>query len=114
MSDIYWGSFVVIGSYLVGAIPMGYLLGRIVKGVDIRDYGSGMIGATNVLRTQGRTAGVVTLLLDVAKAVFAVWLADRFTYGDPYWTSATALAVMAGHAFPIYLKFQGGKAVASF
>jgi len=107
-------ALIVLLAYFIGGIPFGYLIVKMRTGRDVRDMGSGNIGATNVLRTQGRTAGVVTLLLDVAKAVFAVWLADRFTYGDPYWTSATALAVMAGHAFPIYLKFQGGKAVASF
>ena len=105
---------VLIVAYLIGGVPFGYLIVKLRTGRDVRDFGSGNIGATNVLRTTGRAAGIVTLLLDIAKAVLAVWIADRFTYGDPLWTSAAALAVMAGHAFPIYLKFQGGKAVASF
>ena len=101
-------------AYLVGGIPFGYLLVRWKTGEDVREKGSGNIGATNVLRTTGRSIGVATLLLDIAKAVFAVWLADKLSGGSPMWMSLAALAVMAGHAFPVFLKFQGGKAVASF
>src|SRR3954462_14967044 len=101
-------------AYLLGAIPFGYLLVKWKTGGDIRAAGSGNIGATNVLRTSGRLAGVVTLLLDIAKGYLAVWLAGRWTGMDPFWMSAAALAVMAGHAYPVFLKFKGGKAVASF
>jgi glycerol-3-phosphate acyltransferase PlsY len=80
----------------------------------VREKGSGNIGATNVLRTTGRAIAVATLVLDIAKGVLAVWLADRLSGGSLLWMSLAALAVMAGHAFPIFLKFQGGKAVASF
>jgi acyl phosphate:glycerol-3-phosphate acyltransferase len=101
-------------AYLLGAIPFGYLLVKWKTGVDVRAAGSGNIGATNVLRTTGRAAGIATLLLDIAKGYLAVWLAGRLTDGNVWWTSAAALAVMAGHAFPVFLGFQGGKAVASF
>jgi acyl phosphate:glycerol-3-phosphate acyltransferase len=101
-------------AYLLGAIPFGYLLVKWTTGADVRAAGSGNIGATNVLRTSGRAAGVVTLLLDIAKGYLAVWIAGRMTAGDPMWMSAAALAVMAGHAYPVFLRFQGGKAVASF
>jgi acyl phosphate:glycerol-3-phosphate acyltransferase len=101
-------------AYLVGGVPFGYLMVRWKTGRDVRALGSGNIGATNVLRTTGRAAGIVTLLLDIAKGYFAVWLAGRLTGGSPEWMSAAALAVMAGHAFPVFLKFRGGKAVASF
>jgi glycerol-3-phosphate acyltransferase PlsY len=101
-------------AYLVGGVPFGYLLVRWKTGRDVRALGSGNIGATNVLRTTGRAAGIVTLLLDIAKGYFAVWLAGRLTGGSAEWMSAAALAVMAGHAFPVFLKFRGGKAVASF
>jgi glycerol-3-phosphate acyltransferase PlsY len=101
-------------AYLLGAIPFGYLLVKWKTGGDVRSKGSGNIGATNVLRTTGRLAGVVTLLLDVAKGYFAVWLAGRVTAGDVLVMSAAALFVMAGHAYPVFLRFQGGKAVASF
>jgi acyl phosphate:glycerol-3-phosphate acyltransferase len=101
-------------AYFLGAVPFGYLLVKWRTGRDVRASGSGNIGATNVLRTTGRTLGVVTLLLDIAKGFAAVWVAARLTSGSPLWTAAAALAVMAGHAFPVFLGFRGGKAVASF
>jgi acyl phosphate:glycerol-3-phosphate acyltransferase len=104
----------LIIAYLLGAIPFGYLLVRLTTGRDVRASGSGNIGATNVLRTTGRAAGVATLLLDIAKGYAAVWIAGRLTGGEPIWMSLAALAVMGGHAFPVFLRFKGGKAVASF
>ncbi len=103
----------VVIAYLAGAIPFGYLLVKLTSGRDVRAAGSGNIGATNVLRTSGRAAGVVTLLLDIGKGYFAVWAAGRLTEGSELWMSLSALGVMAGHAFPVFLKFRGGKAVAS-
>jgi len=105
---------VLLIAYLLGAIPFGYLLVKWITGADVRGSGSGNIGATNVLRTTGRAAGIATLLLDIGKGYLAVWIAGRFTEHDPLWTSAAALAVMAGHAWPVFLRFKGGKAVASF
>ena len=104
----------LVAAYLIGGIPFGYLVVKWKTGADVRASGSGNIGATNVLRTTGRAAGVVTLLLDMAKGFVAVWLADKLTAGNIHWMSAAALAVMAGHSFPVFLKFQGGKAVATF
>ena len=101
-------------AYLLGGIPFGYFLVRWKTGSDVRALGSGNIGATNVLRTTSRGLGFATLLLDIAKGFVAVWIAARLTGGAPLWTSAAALAVMAGHAYPVCLKFKGGKAVASF
>jgi glycerol-3-phosphate acyltransferase PlsY len=108
------GLLAIVIAYLIGGIPFGYLLVRLTTGKDVRSAGSGNIGATNVLRTTGRAAGVATLILDIAKGYFAVFLAAKMTDDDPLWMSLAALAVMAGHAFPVFLKFQGGKAVASF
>jgi len=105
---------VLLIAYLLGAVPFGYLLVKWKTGQDVRASGSGNIGATNVLRTTGRAAGIVTLLLDIAKGFVAVWIAARATDSSPLWMSMAALAVMAGHAFPVFLKFRGGKAVASF
>lgn len=102
---------VLAAAYLIGGIPFGYIVVRLATGQDVRSSGSGNIGATNVLRTAGRGLGVLTLLLDVLKGVAAVWLAERFT-GSEAWMCAAALAVMIGHAYPVMLKFQGGKAVA--
>jgi glycerol-3-phosphate acyltransferase PlsY len=105
---------VLLAAYLLGAIPFGYVLVKWKTGADVRSAGSGNIGATNVLRTTGRAAGMATLLLDIAKGYLAVWMAGRLTAHDWLWMSAAALAVMAGHAYPVFLKFKGGKAVASF
>jgi glycerol-3-phosphate acyltransferase PlsY len=101
-------------AYLIGGIPFGYLLVRAKTGEDVRSKGSGNIGATNVLRTTGRAAAVATLLLDIAKGSVAVWLAGKLTNESVAAMSLAALAVMAGHAYPVFLKFRGGKAVASF
>jgi glycerol-3-phosphate acyltransferase PlsY len=101
-------------AYLLGDIPFGYLLVKLTTGRDVRASGSGNIGATNVLRTTGRAAGVATLLLDMGKGYLAVWLAGRLAGGSTEWMSAAALAVMLGHSYPIFLHFRGGKAVASF
>jgi len=100
-------------AYLLGAIPFGYLMVKLQTGEDVRSSGSGNIGATNVLRTAGRAAGIATLILDIGKGYLAVWLASRLTRGSDLWMSLAALSVMAGHAFPVFLKFKGGKAVAS-
>jgi glycerol-3-phosphate acyltransferase PlsY len=105
---------VLPAAYLLGAIPFGYLLVKWKTGGDVRSAGSGNIGATNVLRTSGKAAGIATLLLDIAKGYLAVWLAARWTGSDPLWMSLAALTVMAGHAYPVFLRFKGGKAVASF
>ena len=108
------GPLAVLLAYLIGSVPFGLLIVRLMTGKDVRQSGSGNIGATNVLRTTGRAAGILTLILDIAKAFFAVWLADRLSGGSIIWTSFAALAVLLGHAFPVWLKFQGGKAVATF
>lgn len=104
----------LIVAYFLGGIPFGYLLVRWRTGEDVRAKGSGNIGATNVLRSSGRGLGIATLVLDIAKGWLAVWLMARFGSDAPLWTSLAALAVILGHAFPAALKFQGGKAVASF
>jgi acyl phosphate:glycerol-3-phosphate acyltransferase len=101
-------------AYFLGAIPFGYLLVKWKTGTDVRAGGSGNIGATNVLRTTGRAAGVATLVLDIAKGYAAVWIAGRLTDNCSSCLALAAVAVMAGHAWPVFLKFKGGKAVASF
>ncbi|HEV2199378.1 MAG TPA: glycerol-3-phosphate 1-O-acyltransferase PlsY [Bryobacteraceae bacterium] len=108
------GFLAILIAYLLGAIPFGYLLVKFTKGADVRASGSGSTGATNVLRTTGPAEAVATLLLDGAKGFAAVWLAAKLTDDAPLWTGLAALAVMAGHAYPVFLQFKGGKAVASF
>src|ERR1700736_5515706 len=105
---------ILLADYLIGGIPFGYIFVRFLTGKDVRSMGSGNIGATNVLRTTGRLPGILTLLMDIVKGFVAVWLMARFGSKDPLWLSAAAIAVMAGHAFPVFLGFKGGKAVASF
>jgi glycerol-3-phosphate acyltransferase PlsY len=105
---------VLLVAYLLGSIPFGYLLVRWKTGGDVRASGSGNIGATNVLRTTGRLAGVATLLLDIGKGYLAVWIARQWTGESALWMSLAALAVMAGHSYSVFLGFRGGKAVASF
>src|SRR5438309_7988121 len=93
---------VLLAAYFLGAIPFGYLLVKLTTGRDVRVSGSGNIGATNVLRTTGRAAGIATLLLDIGKGYLAVWLAGRLTGGNVHWMSAAVVAVMIGHSYPIF------------
>ena len=98
-------------SYLFGSIPFGYLFTKILLKKDIRNVGSGNIGATNVLRTGNKSLGYLTLILDIAKAVVPVFYI-KFNYPDLVYISA--LCAFLGHLFPIWLKFKGGKGVATF
>ncbi len=101
------------GAYLLGSIPFGLLLAKLFGGGDVRKAGSGNIGATNVARVVGPLAGVLTLVFDTAKGMAAVWLAERFTGGSATWMMIAACAVLLGHCFPVWLKFKGGKGVAT-
>ena len=98
-------------SYLMGSIPFGYLLTKIFLKKDIRNIGSGNIGATNVLRTGNKLIGYSTLTLDVFKAVLPV-IFIKFNY--PEYIYVSSLSVFIGHVFPLWLKFKGGKGVATY
>lgn len=100
----------ILLAYLCGSIPTGVWLAR-RRGVDPRDIGSGNIGATNVARAAGNTAGVLTLIGDTVKGLLPVLLASKLGFGDGA-CAAVALAAFAGHIFPCFLRFQGGKGVA--
>lgn len=102
-----------IVGYFLGSIPFGYLIVKLTRGVDVRASGSGNVGATNVSRVAGMTAGVVTLALDAGKGYLAVWLAERWMHGSVRWMMATALAAVLGHMFSLWLRFRGGKGVAT-
>jgi glycerol-3-phosphate acyltransferase PlsY len=106
---------VVVMSYLLGSIPFGYLIVKIGEGDDIRRQGSGNIGAANVARSAGLTAGLLTLFLDAAKGYAAVLIANRLSHGEnsARWMMAAAIAAVVGHMFPVWLGFQGGKGVAT-
>lgn len=99
-------------SYLLGSVPFGMILARIMGLGNLRDIGSGNIGATNVLRTGNKSAAALTLLLDAAKGAVAVLLARWFA-GEAA-AQAAALAAFLGHCFPVWLGFRGGKGVATF
>lgn len=116
---------VVIVAYLIGSIPFGLIIGRLKGKVDISKYGSGKIGATNVMRTVGTKAGVVTIALDLAKALAAVMLAKVIVGSDVLTVGGIAinwqvaqvmagLAAIAGHNWSIFAKFKGGSGVAAF
>ena len=100
-------------AYLLGSIPFGLILAKIFAGADVRKAGSGNIGATNVARVVGLTAGILTLALDVAKGWLAVWLASRLLHGEAGAMVIAGIFALLGHCFPIWLKFRGGKGVAT-
>ena len=100
-------------AYLLGSIPFGYLMVRWQKGIDVRRTGSGGTGATNVSRNLGVAGFVATFVLDAGKGLLAVLLAKWLTGGDPRWIAAVSVAAILGHCFPVWLKFHGGKGVAT-
>ena len=104
-------ALVAAGGYLLGSIPFGVILTRAATGQDVRGIGSGNIGATNVLRTGSKGLAAATLLLDLAKGFAAVLIARQFW---PDAVGLAAVAAIAGHCFPVWLGFRGGKGVATF
>lgn len=105
---------IVVG-YLIGSIPFGLVLGKCL-GIDVRAAGSGNIGATNVNRLLGKKMGAITLLADAGKAVLPMLAAAKFLGDKPnvqFWVAATGGAAFLGHLYPLYLKFKGGKGVAT-
>ena len=121
-------SLVIVIAYLLGSIPFGYLIVKASEGDDVRETGSGGTGATNVSRRAGKAAGVLTLILDALKGAAAVGIAKAVlglpVFGEGtllgpalqnahWWVAAAAIAVILGHIFPIWLRFRGGKGVAT-
>ena len=106
------GFFSLILGYLLGSIPSGWLAGRWLKGIDLREIGSGSTGATNVLRHVGKGPALIVFLIDVGKGAAAVLIARALGLGD--WIQVLAgLTALAGHIWPVWLGFKGGKAVAT-
>lgn len=104
---------VLLGSYLLGAVPFGLLVGFAWKRVDIRSYGSGNIGASNVLRLLGWPAALLVLLLDCSKGFIPVWMALAATDANPALVVLSGLLAIVGHNFSVFLGFRGGKGVAT-
>jgi glycerol-3-phosphate acyltransferase PlsY len=123
MTKIIVSALLEIAAYLLGSIPTGYLAGRYLKGIDIREHGSGSTGATNVLRTLGKGAGSAVLLIDLLKGAIAVALVDLvyavFPTGmipagwQPWLIITTGILALLGHSKSIFLNFTGGKSVAT-
>lgn len=103
----------VLGAYLLGSIPTGYWLGKAWKGVDVRQHGSGNLGATNVFRVLGAGPGVVTLLFDIAKGFVPVAFCQKFFPGQLGLAVAVGLATIIGHTTSFWVQFKGGKGVAT-
>ena len=102
----------VLCAYLLGSLPTALLVVRLMTGEDVRRKGSGNIGGTNALRAAGWKAGVAVTVIDVAKGALAVWLMQRYN-PESGWVAAAMLAAVAGHCYPVWLKFRGGKGVAA-
>jgi len=114
-AELPWLSAALVFSYLLGSIPFGLLFARMAGLGDIRKIGSGNIGATNVLRTGNRWVAGATLIADAAKGAVTILIAAEFLPGSPTNLEAVAaLGVFLGHLFPVWLKFKGGKGVATF
>ncbi len=102
-------------AYILGSIPFGILIAKVLGAPDVRSAGSGNIGAANVARTAGPVAGLLTLLCDAGKGYLAVWIAAHWVHGSSSarWMISAAVAAVVGHIFPVWLRFKGGKGVAT-
>jgi glycerol-3-phosphate acyltransferase PlsY len=109
---VIWELLLVVGAYLLGSVPSALFVVWLMTGEDIRNLGSGNIGATNATRAGGFRAGVVVTILDVVKGALPVWAMSVF-HPASAWLAAAMLAAVVGHCYPIWLKFRGGKGVAT-
>ncbi len=111
-STIFIDLFYLFLAYIIGSFPSGYLAGRFIANIDLRQMGSGSTGATNVLRHVGKVPALIVFLIDVGKGIGAVLIAKSFQL-DESWQVAAGIASLSGHIWPIWLKGKGGKAVAT-
>ncbi|ULL19785.1 glycerol-3-phosphate 1-O-acyltransferase [Paenibacillus sp. H1-7] len=103
----------IIVAYLLGSISFSYLAGKMLKGIDIRNHGSGNAGATNTLRVLGKGPAITVLLLDALKGVAAVWIGRWLGQGDMLIEVLCGIAAISGHNWPVYFGFRGGKGIAT-
>jgi len=104
----------IIGSYIIGSIPTAYLFGKLYRKIDIREHGSGNVGATNVFRVFGKGPGILVLVLDIIKGIIPIlFVADWFGLTDNFQRIILALAVVGGHNWTVFLQFKGGKGIAT-
>lgn len=105
---------IIILAYFIGSIPFGLILTKLIVKKDLRSLGSGNIGATNVVRAAGKKLGGIAFFLDASKAIFAIYLAAQFGLQESSLIFLIGLMAIIGHCFPIWLKFKGGKGVATY
>ena len=110
-NSIFLYFFIILFSYLIGSVPFGFLLTKYFKNNDIREIGSGNIGTTNVLRSGNKGLALLTLVFDTLKGFLPVFIMIEYS---PFLASLAAISVFMGHIFPVWLKFKGGKGVATF
>jgi acyl phosphate:glycerol-3-phosphate acyltransferase len=116
MNDAVLGPVLVVAGYLSGSIPFGLVMAKLLLDIDVREVGSGNIGATNAARAGGGKLGALVLLLDALKAVVPILLTRKLLAGNErvdLWVMGVAVAAFAGHLFPVWLRFKGGKGVAT-
>jgi glycerol-3-phosphate acyltransferase PlsY len=104
-------ALVVIPSYLVGAIPASFIMGKIARGIDLREHGSGNLGAANTFRVLGRRAAIPVLLFDIGKGFIAVWYLSNLGGGSIWFSLLAAVSVVLGHNYSVFVRFSGGKGV---
>lgn len=109
--NIFWGLISILIGYFLGSVPFGFLIGKKVRGIDIREHGSGNVGATNVTRLLGKEWGIAVFFLDALKGFLAAQIGLRL--GGPMCGLAGGVAAIAGHMFPVWLEFKGGKGIAT-
>jgi len=107
-------TIIIIVSYLIGSFPSAYLMGRLIKNIDIRNFGSGNVGATNAFRVLGKKYGIITLLIDLLKGFIPVFVI-KFIVSENFLTYqiVSGFCLILGHIFTVFLKFKGGKGVAT-
>ncbi len=110
--EFFYRILLVIAAYLFGSFPTGYVVHRIKKGDDIRKYGSGNVGGTNVTRTLGVSYGVITIIVDIIKGFIPILVLYFIYPQDMILLAIVSVAVILGHDFPVYIKFKGGKGIA--
>lgn len=104
---------VIVVSYLLGSVSFSVLFAKLLKGIDIRQYGSGNAGATNTLRVLGKGPAILVLILDVLKGIAAVWLGTWVGGWDSWVAALCGIAAIIGHNWPLYFRFRGGKGIAT-
>ncbi len=102
---------VAVSSYLIGAIPASFIMGKLVRGIDLREHGSGNLGAANTFRVLGPRAAIPVLLFDIGKGFVAVWYLSKVGDGNVWIAMLAAVTVVLGHNYSIFLRFSGGKGV---